>query len=184
MISVQRILPYTKQLVLYALYDVLDSEESEYDKAENGRIAAKVTVYGNQKRIYAVRVRTAARYRPDCGDQRPLWWAFPAGRAACGGLSGRPGGTAAGKRAENLGSDKDKRRKRNMNTKTRKTGIRAGGNTAQPVLIGGAAANDDVCTGYRHHHLWVRGQRQHMEHGERQRRKPVRLYRSDKLRFI
>ena len=48
MISVQRILPYTKQLVLYALYDVLDSEESEYDKAENGRIAAKVTVYGNQ----------------------------------------------------------------------------------------------------------------------------------------
>ena len=48
MISVQRILPYTKQLVLYALYDVLYSEESEYDKAENGRIAAKVTVYGNQ----------------------------------------------------------------------------------------------------------------------------------------
>ena len=48
MISVQRILPYTKQLVLYALYDVLDSEESDYDKAENGRIAAKVTVYGNR----------------------------------------------------------------------------------------------------------------------------------------
>ena len=46
--AVQRILPYTKQLVLYALYDVLDSEESEYDKAENGGIAAKVTVYGNQ----------------------------------------------------------------------------------------------------------------------------------------
>ena len=34
--------------MLYALYDVLDSEESEYDKAENGRIAAKVTVYGNR----------------------------------------------------------------------------------------------------------------------------------------
>ena len=48
MIWVQRILPYTKQLVLYALYDVLDSEESEYDKAENGDIAAKVTVYGNK----------------------------------------------------------------------------------------------------------------------------------------
>ena len=46
--AVQRILPYTKQLVLYALYDVLDSEESEYDKAENGCIAAKVTVYGNR----------------------------------------------------------------------------------------------------------------------------------------
>lgn len=48
MISVQRILPYTKHLVLYALYDVLDSEESEYDKTENGCIAAKVTVYGNK----------------------------------------------------------------------------------------------------------------------------------------
>ena len=46
--SVERNLPYTKQLVLYALYDVLDSEESEYDKTENGCIAAKVTVYGNE----------------------------------------------------------------------------------------------------------------------------------------
>ncbi|MFQ7108142.1 MAG: hypothetical protein ACLRQ4_23615 [Neglectibacter timonensis] len=46
--AVQRILPYTKQLVLYALYDVLDSEESEYDKQESGCIAAKVTVYGNK----------------------------------------------------------------------------------------------------------------------------------------
>ena len=46
--AVQRILPYTKQLVLYALYDVLDSEESEYDKAENGGIAAEVTVYENR----------------------------------------------------------------------------------------------------------------------------------------
>jgi len=34
--------------VLYALYDVLDSEKSEYDKQESGCIAAKVTVYGNQ----------------------------------------------------------------------------------------------------------------------------------------
>lgn len=48
MISVQRILPYTKQLVLYALYDVLDSEKSEYDKQESGCIAAGITVYGNR----------------------------------------------------------------------------------------------------------------------------------------
>ena len=34
--------------MLYALYDVLDSEESEYDKQESGCIAAKVTVYGNK----------------------------------------------------------------------------------------------------------------------------------------
>ena len=46
--SVHRILPYTKQLVLYALYDVLDSEKSEYDKGKDGWIAAQVTVYGNR----------------------------------------------------------------------------------------------------------------------------------------
>lgn len=46
--TVRRNLPYTKQLVLYALYDVLDSEKSEYDKQESGGIAAKVTVYGNK----------------------------------------------------------------------------------------------------------------------------------------
>ena len=46
--TVQRLLPYTRQLVLYALYDVLDSEECEYDKAEDGGIAARATVYGNR----------------------------------------------------------------------------------------------------------------------------------------
>lgn len=34
--------------MLYALYDVLDSEKSEYDKQESGCIAAKVAVYGNK----------------------------------------------------------------------------------------------------------------------------------------
>ena len=48
MSAVRRNLPYTKQLVLYALYDVLDSEKSEYDKQENGDIAAGITVYGNR----------------------------------------------------------------------------------------------------------------------------------------
>ena len=46
--TVRRNLPYTKQLVLYALYDVLDSEKSEYDKQESGCIAAGITVYGNR----------------------------------------------------------------------------------------------------------------------------------------
>ena len=47
MVSIQRILPYTKQLVLLALYDVLDQEESEYHKGTGGDILAGVTVYGN-----------------------------------------------------------------------------------------------------------------------------------------
>ena len=47
MVSIQRILPYTKQLVLLALYDVLDQEKSEYHKDSRGDILAGVTVYGN-----------------------------------------------------------------------------------------------------------------------------------------
>lgn len=47
MVSVQRLLPFTKQLVLYALYDVLDAEESAYEKTDTGCIRARVTVYGN-----------------------------------------------------------------------------------------------------------------------------------------
>ena len=47
MVSIQRILPYTRQLVLLALYDVLDQEESEYHKGTGGDILAGVTVYGN-----------------------------------------------------------------------------------------------------------------------------------------
>ena len=47
MISIQRMLPYTKQLVLLALYDVLDQEKSEYHRDADGEILAGVTVYEN-----------------------------------------------------------------------------------------------------------------------------------------
>ena len=46
--SVRRILPYTKQLVLYALYDVLDSENSVYKKENAGQIDASISVFGNR----------------------------------------------------------------------------------------------------------------------------------------
>ena len=85
MISVQRILPYTKQLVLYALYDVLDSEESEYDKAENGRIAAKVTVYGNRS---GFELSVSEELPATVLMVHALPGSFRAGAAACGGLSG------------------------------------------------------------------------------------------------
>ena len=47
MVLTQRILPYTKQLVLLALYDVLDQEKSEYRRDTDGNILAGVTVYEN-----------------------------------------------------------------------------------------------------------------------------------------
>ena len=43
-----RTLPYTKQLVFMALFDVLEQEHSEYSKSEeNGTVTAAVNVYGN-----------------------------------------------------------------------------------------------------------------------------------------
>lgn len=47
MICAQRLLPFTKQLVLLALFDVLDAEHSVYEKTADGGIRARVTVYGN-----------------------------------------------------------------------------------------------------------------------------------------
>ena len=75
MSAVRRNLPYTKQLVLYALYDVLDSEKSEYDKAENGGIAAEVTVYGNRSGFtlsVSEQPPAEADLRCPCPNSRPL----------------------------------------------------------------------------------------------------------------
>lgn len=45
----RRTLPYTKQLVLLALYDVLEQEQSDYRKDEsNGNIITRINVYGNK----------------------------------------------------------------------------------------------------------------------------------------
>lgn len=45
----RRILPYTKQLVTFALYDVIEQEHGEYQKnGQSGGITANLLVYGNQ----------------------------------------------------------------------------------------------------------------------------------------
>ena len=49
--SVQQGLPYTRQPILYELYNVLDSKKSEYNKMKNGGIATGVTVYGSRREV-------------------------------------------------------------------------------------------------------------------------------------
>ncbi len=47
--TTRRILPYTKQLVTFALYDVIEQERGEYQKdGQDGGITADLLVYGNQ----------------------------------------------------------------------------------------------------------------------------------------
>lgn len=78
--SVQRFLPYPKQLVLYALYGILDSEESEYEKAEDGCIAAQVIVDGNR-----------SEFALSVSEDPPVTVLTVQMRAPCEGLSEKGG---------------------------------------------------------------------------------------------
>ena len=49
--SVKRTLPYNRQYVLLAVYEVLDKNNAEYEKADASTIAAEIPVYGNLSRF-------------------------------------------------------------------------------------------------------------------------------------
>lgn len=76
MFMTKRILPYTKQLVLLALYDVLDEDGGDYRRDANGNVSADVRVYGN-KSGFSVFI----------GEQPPATELTVAVTNPCGGLS-------------------------------------------------------------------------------------------------
>lgn len=47
----KRVLPYNRQYVLLAVYEVLDKNNAEYEKADASTIAAEIAVYGNLSRF-------------------------------------------------------------------------------------------------------------------------------------
>ena len=47
----KRTLPYNRQYVLLAVYEVLDKNNAEYEKADASTIAAEMAVYGNLSRF-------------------------------------------------------------------------------------------------------------------------------------
>ena len=47
----KRTLPYNRQYVLLAVYEVLDKNNAEYEKADASTIAAEIAVYGNLSRF-------------------------------------------------------------------------------------------------------------------------------------
>ena len=49
--TVKRVLPYNRQYVLLAVYEVLDKNNAEYEKADASTIAAEIAVYGNLSRF-------------------------------------------------------------------------------------------------------------------------------------
>ncbi|MGN0518508.1 MAG: hypothetical protein ACI4II_07270 [Acutalibacteraceae bacterium] len=53
--STKRILPYVRQYVIVAVYDVLDQDGVQYKKTDSSTIVAEMSVYGN-KSVFSISV--------------------------------------------------------------------------------------------------------------------------------
>ena len=49
--TTRRILPYNRQYVIFAVYEVLDKNGAEYEKTDVSTILAEISVYGNLSRF-------------------------------------------------------------------------------------------------------------------------------------
>ena len=49
--TTKRTLPYNRQYVIFAVYEVLDKNGSEYEKTDASTILAEMSVYGNLSRF-------------------------------------------------------------------------------------------------------------------------------------
>ena len=54
--TTKRMLPYIRQYVVIAIYEILDSYGAEYEKADDSMIASEISVYGNKSR-FAISVK-------------------------------------------------------------------------------------------------------------------------------
>ena len=52
---VKRNLPYTRQYVIIAVYDILDNDGVQYEKTNETTIIAEISVYGN-KSVFSISV--------------------------------------------------------------------------------------------------------------------------------
>lgn len=49
--TTKRILPYNRQFVVIAIYEVLDKSGAKYEKTDSSTITAELSVYGNRSRF-------------------------------------------------------------------------------------------------------------------------------------
>ncbi|MGN0498372.1 MAG: hypothetical protein ACI4F6_04870 [Acutalibacteraceae bacterium] len=49
--SAKRMLPYVRQYVVIAIYEVLDKYGAEYEKTDDSTIVSDISVYGNKSRF-------------------------------------------------------------------------------------------------------------------------------------
>ena len=82
--TTQRILPYVRQYVIVAIYEVLEQDRIRYEKTESSTIVSEISVYGN-KSVFSISVSEQAdgtqllvtmvrphKYLSADGIQRPL----------------------------------------------------------------------------------------------------------------
>lgn len=53
--STRRLLPYVRQYVIVAVYDILDRDGIHYEKSDSSTIVAEMSVYGN-KSVFSIAV--------------------------------------------------------------------------------------------------------------------------------
>ena len=57
--TTQRILPYVRQYVIVAIYEVLEQDRIRYEKTESSTIVSEISVYGN-KSVFSISVSEQA----------------------------------------------------------------------------------------------------------------------------
>ena len=53
--STKRMLPYVRQYVIVAVYDIMDRDSIKYEKTDSSTIVAEMSVYGN-KSVFSISV--------------------------------------------------------------------------------------------------------------------------------
>lgn len=51
--TTQRILPYVRQYVIVAIYEVLEQDRIRYEKTDSSTIVSEISVYGN-KSVFSI----------------------------------------------------------------------------------------------------------------------------------
>ena len=57
--TTQRILPYVRQYVIVAIYEVLEQDRIRYEKTDSSTIVSEISVYGN-KSVFSISVSEQA----------------------------------------------------------------------------------------------------------------------------
>ncbi len=77
--TTKRTLPYKRQYVIVAIYEVLDKNGAEYEKTDSSTVSSDMSVYGNMSRFSISVNEQAAGTELSVTMVRPCEWLSPLG---------------------------------------------------------------------------------------------------------